>query len=389
MIRRAPSPGYDASAMRILIDEAVWQARALFSDLGEVRTFSGRALSPDDLRAADALIVRSVTRVDAALLAGSPVRFVGTVTSGADHIDTALLAERDIRFADAAGTNSRPVAEYVLAAILLLCERAAVIPASRTLGVVGVGRIGSIVREWAAALGMSVLACDPPLAASGRPGLVDLSALASADILTFHVPLTDTGPYATRGMLDHAFLARLRPGTILINTARGEILRPPALLASLPGLSLGPAVVDVWPGEPRVDPACVRAAAVATPHVAGYTAEAKERAAVLIREKLAAWLGRPVRPPPVRPPSDAGDITVSPAKKAWPAAAEVLCRATGILDVDRRFRASLAAEDPAAAFDALRAACARRREFAAFRVRGLDAGDPAAVWLSSVGFRLG
>lgn len=377
-------------AMKIFVDEAIFAAERLFAELGEVHLFQGRALSPSQLHSADALIVRSVTRVDDSLLAASRVRFVGTATSGTDHIDTACLARRNIHFADAAGSNSLAVAEYVFAAILHLCNQQALPPTSRTLGIVGLGRIGKIIQTWAQRLKIPVLACDPPLAAAGHPGLVDFPTLAAnADFVTLHVPLTTTGPCPTAEMVTTPWLASLKPGAILINTSRGEISRPHDVISSLTCKKLGGFVADVWRNEPLVDPAFAAKALLATPHIAGYTTESKARAAMMIRDKLALFTGgqKPSESPDFTAP-DAGDIILAPARSGWAAAADALCGATGILDVDRRFRESWSGMDAATRFDALRAACARRREFSAWRVTHLERGDTAADWLKTLGFRV-
>lgn len=286
--------------MRILIDEDIPSGVPAFSRLGDVRTFPGRSLSPADLVGVDALIVRSVTCVNEGLLAGSPVRFVGTVTTGVDHLDIAWLERSGIAHASAAGCNAEAVAEYVLAAVLLLAVRLGFDPTERTIGIVGVGRIGSRVARWARALGMSVLLCDPPLQrATGDPVYLDGAALArAADIVTLHVPLVDRGPDATRDLVDEAWLARLKPGTIFINTARGEVVREDHLQAALAGRHLGAAVLDVWRHEPLVDPALVDRAAIATPHLAGYAVEARARAVTMIAGALADFVASGSVAPP-------------------------------------------------------------------------------------------
>jgi len=317
--------------MLIMIDEAIPAAPGLFAPFGEVRTFEGRSLQAADLADADALIVRSVTRVDAALLAGSPVRFVGTATSGTDHVDEAWLAGQGIHFAAAPGCNARPVAEYVLTAILWLARHRRFDPRTRSLGVVGVGHTGSLVARWARALGMEVLLCDPPLQDAGRnssllllsgdrpapvapqstpsrePGvplqpstmppspewLSPSQLLARADIITLHVPLTDAGPYATREMVNADWLAAMRPGAMLINTARGEVVSEPAVIEARRSDRLSGLVIDVWATEPAINEALVEVCDIATPHVAGYSIEARRRAVSAIFDALAAWTGTP------------------------------------------------------------------------------------------------
>ncbi len=389
MIRTDAAPGYDVAAMLILVDESIRHGRQLFGELGEVRTFDGRTVVPEFVRDAEALMVRSVTRVDAALLAGSRVRFVGTATSGTDHIDAAWLAANGVHLATAEGCNSRAVAEYVLAAILHICRLQGNEPNDRTLGVVGLGRIGTIVADWARLFGMSVLACDPPRKAAGAEGLVEFAELAgAADLVTVHVPLTDDNPHATREMVNAAWLASLRPGTTFINTSRGQIVREADLLAAMDAGHLGAAVLDVWQNEPRIDARLAERAAIATPHIAGYTHEARCRAAVMIRDQLADFLGMSVAD--VARPMDSASIEelTLPVAVDSPVASWII-EAAGILRIDAALRgwSARSAQNPGG-FDELRARCTSRREFTACRVDASKLEESSRAILADLGFKL-
>lgn len=407
----------------IVVDEDIADAARVFGPLGTVRLVRGRGLSAAAVADADALVVRSVTRVDAALLAGSPVRFVGTATSGTDHIDTAWLAESGIAFADAAGCNSVTVAEYVCTALFLLARRLGFDPCCKTLGVIGVGRIGSIVARWAEALGMRVLRCDPPLQREEKRDRYDLppsgpqasvhksylspfSALAAeADIVTLHVPLTRDSPDATHGMVDAAWLGSLKKTAILINTSRGEVVREEALLAAMEAGRVGPVVLDVWCHDPDINRALASRAALATPHVAGYSAESKRRAALMIAEALAR-----LTPPPGHAAAslqaaagevaaDSGDlslcpdgpidITVTPHDPPWAAVAEVLSRACKIESADAELREACAAQAAARRFDEIRRRFSERREFPAHHVTGRTPSPPILAALRVLGFGAG
>ncbi|HKQ47364.1 MAG TPA: NAD(P)-dependent oxidoreductase [Phycisphaerae bacterium] len=377
--------------MKLAVDDAIWSAPGLFAPLGEVSTFAGRNVSAAQIANADALVVRSVTRVDERLLAGSRVRFVGTASSGADHIDTHYLAAHGIAFADAAGCNSRTVAEYVLAALLHLARRAAIDLAEKTLGVVGVGRIGSLVAEWGESLGMRVLLCDPPKEAlaeaqrrGGAESFVSFDQIAAeSDAITLHVPLTRAGSYATIGMVNAAWLARVKRGAILINTSRGEVVEETALLAAAEANRIGPLVLDVWRGEPAIDPALARAAAIATPHVAGYSLEARRRAALMIRERLAEFLGEGKAP--------ALPVTSDKAELSRPLAgatlADIALQATGLVETDRAMREWIKSGSAAGGFDAQRARCVRRREFSAYAVENQSLDERSHNLLRIWGFR--
>lgn len=279
--------------MLIAIDRTIPDGLELFGAFGDVRTFDGRKVTAADVAEADALVVRSVTCVDRALLAGSKVRFVGTVTSGTDHVDCVWLADRGIHFVAAEGCNSRPVAEYVLTAILLLASRKSFNPREMTLGVVGLGRIGSLVADWASAFGMNVLRCDPPLQRSlGGEGWVDSAKLLSeSDLITLHVPLTKSGPDKTHEMIDADWLSSMKSGSILINTSRGRVVCESALLSVLNnGGRLKGAILDVWRNEPRINGELVSLCDLATPHVAGYSYEARRRGVAMVLAALVQWL---------------------------------------------------------------------------------------------------
>ena len=207
--------------LRIVCDANIPAAEDAFGPFGPVRLMPGAAISREALRDADVLLVRSVTRVDEALVSGTPVRFVGTATAGVDHVDADALARLGVAFASAPGSNATSVGEYVLAALLELADAQGLDVTALTLGVVGAGQVGGRLLLRAEALGMRVLVCDPPRAAAGeadhdyRP-LADV--LAGSDIVTLHTPLTgpDDSPWPTRGMIRREALAVMRPGAVLV-----------------------------------------------------------------------------------------------------------------------------------------------------------------------------
>ena len=373
--------------MRIIVDEEIANGREVFARLGDVRTVAGRTLRSADLADADALVVRSVTRVNAALLAGSPVRFVGTVTTGIDHIDTAWLADHGVAFASAAGSNSRPVAEYVLTAMLLLARRLKLDLPAMTLGVIGVGRIGSIVARWGELLGMRVLRCDPPLRRE-RPGegYVGFEQLASAaDIVTLHVPLTREGVDRTHELVDAKWLATLKTGAILINTSRGPVVREGDLLASVDAGHLAAVVLDVWLNEPDISADLARRVDIATPHIAGYSVESRQRAAGMIYDALARFAGLAAGSLP-SPRRSLNDVAVSLAGSPLLAMTEAALLACDIEAIDARLRGSLDGPGKSPAFDELRRWCAARHEFSRFRLSGPGIHEEVRDFLTEIGF---
>jgi len=281
-----------ANRPRLLIDCQLPSAD-VFERVADVKRFEARELTRGQLANADALLVRSVNRVDAELLRGTPVRFVGTATSGTDHVDVAYLKRAGITFADAKGANAPSVAQYVFACMALHTEKIKRPLESLRLGVVGFGHVGSLVGGIAADLGMSVIASDPPLEAKGFAGpWVPLpTLLATADIVSLHVPLESAGACPTVNLIGTTDLALMRAGAGLINTARGGVVNEADLRAALiPEPARISAYVDVWVGEPGIDIGLARLCEIATPHVAGYSIESKRRAVEALHAAFRSWL---------------------------------------------------------------------------------------------------
>lgn len=288
--------------MKIIADPSIPFVREAFAPFGDVQLVPGRQIDAAAVREADALLVRSVTPVNAALLDGSRVRFVGSATIGTDHVDAGYIARRGIGFASAQGSNANSVAEYVVAALLEMAHRRRFRLRDKTLGVVGVGHIGSRVVRYAQALGMRVLQNDPPRQrAEGLADFVELDRLcAQADIVTLHVPLDDT----TRHLLHRDNLRDF----ILINTARGAVVDNPALLKAIDGDRLDGAVLDVWENEPNISPELLDVVDIGTPHIAGYSLDGKVNGTRMIYRAAceffgikATWDPAPLMPPPTVP----------------------------------------------------------------------------------------
>ena len=374
---------------RILVDANVPAARDAFGALGSVRLLPGREITRAEAEAADVLLVRSVTAVDAALVEGTPVRFVGSATAGTDHVDRPALARLGIPFAWAPGSNATSVVEHVLAALLAVASSRGEAPAGKTLGVVGAGEVGGRLGPRAEALGMRVVASDPPRAAAaearGEPHPYHPldTLLAASDVVTLHTPLTTAAESAwpTRHLIDVDAFAAMRPDAWFVNAARGATVEPSALRREA---ARRVCVLDVWPGEPDPDPETVRHAALASAHVAGYSADGKVRGTAMLAAALRRWLGGGVEPwdaasalgpapPPVSAPpapDDAGDPV---AQVQW---LDALARqAFDVRAEDARFRAALdavggGAADRAAAFAELRRTYPTRREWAHYTVEG-------------------
>ena len=279
--------------MKIAADENIPYVREAFGTLGKVVTVPGRAMSAEVVRDAELLLVRSITRVDQALLEGSSVRFVGTATIGEDHIDTAYLAEQGIGFSSAPGCNANSVGQYMVAALLELEAALGLELAGVALGIVGVGNVGKRVLAKATALGMDCVLNDPPLARrTGHPKYRPIEEIFNCDIVSLHVPLDKDGPDATYHLADEAFLRNMKPGSVLINTARGAVADGEAIKRVLDDGHLRVCVLDVWENEPNPDPNLLDCVLIGTPHIAGYSFDGKVNGTRQIYEAACRFLGR-------------------------------------------------------------------------------------------------
>lgn len=364
----------------ILADENIPFAREAFGTLGDVRLKHGRHIVRADLADVDMLVVRSITRVDAALLAGTRVQFVGTATSGSDHVDAADLDRLGIAFHAALGCNANAVAEYMAAAWLTLATRRGRALAGRRVGVVGVGHVGSLVAQKARALGMEPVLNDPPKGReTGSDRYRPLSDLADCDIITCHTPLTFDGPDPTYRLIGGPFFAGLRPGAWFCNAGRGEVVHEAALHRAIEEGRLDAVVLDVWDHEPEIDGRLLARVDIGTPHIAGYSLEGKLNGTAMIYRAACAFLGvepswsaaaaAPPRPPglPLRGFAD-GETALAHLDGAGVAAlADAVTAAYPILRDDEALRKT-AEMHPARrgqVFDLLRKTYPVRREFSA------------------------
>lgn len=286
-----------AAGMKIVADRYIPGIESMLGAHADVVLLEPDAIHNSNLRGCDALLVRTVTRVDAALLHDTPVRFVATATSGQDHVDTAYLAEQGIGFASAAGCNARPVAEYVLSALAVLCEQTATPLNAMSVGIIGCGHVGSQLDSLLQVLGIQTFLHDPPLAAQGDTrAFVDLDTVLQADVVTLHVPYTEAGAHPTANLIDAARLQQLGPGALLINTARGGVIDEAALWPAIGERDLR-VVLDVWASEPMINTALLESVLIGTPHIAGYSRAAKQRASCRVVQALAEYYGLPVAIP--------------------------------------------------------------------------------------------
>ncbi|MDQ3000575.1 MAG: 4-phosphoerythronate dehydrogenase [Fibrobacterota bacterium] len=382
--------------MKIWVDENIPMGKEAFSAHGEVVTFAGRGLKNRDIATADALIVRSITRVDFDLLEGTPVRFVGTATIGTDHIDQAYLKSHSIGFSSAPGCNANSVGEYVTAALTHIEVEKGFALEGKTLGIIGYGHVGNQVERKGLALGMRVQKNDPPLRdallASGKSadGFTDLQALLEqCDIITLHVPLTVDGPHPTLRLAGAEFFSRLTRPIVLLNTCRGEVIDDAALKAAMAAGAIRHLILDVFPGEPRIDQGICAQSDLITPHIAGYSLQGKLNGTTQVAAAFRRFFGFDTRwspdfLSPARPEIEYADLGSDNAFRRHCAHA-----AYDILADDKRLRVSFSEADAAKAFDRLRRDYPIRHEFPSYRVRGLP-GEKRELRsrLEALGFRM-
>lgn len=299
--------------MKIVCDTNMPLGRTLFGTLGTVTLVDGSRLTAEQVKDADVLMVRD-TRIGPDLLDGSSVRFVGTAVTGTDHVDVAWLNRQGIRWVNAPRANGESVADYCIAALLEYAHTRHRTLEGATVGLIGVGWIGSMVRQRCEGIGMRVLCCDPPrqrnaydLEAQGFMTQADV--LAQADYIIPLVPLTKNGDYPTWHMLDEAALAQAKYGAVLINMSRGAVCDTEALCKALREGSIGDAIIDVWENEPDFSTELADLAFLATPHLAGHSYEGKVNGTVAVYHALCTYLGRtpsidPILPPPIHPKVD-------------------------------------------------------------------------------------
>lgn len=272
--------------MKVVIDSAIPYISGILEPYAEVVYRAGDSFSPQDVEDADALIIRTRTRCNEALLEGSRVKLIATATIGFDHIDLKYCAERGIEVVTAAGCNAAGVLQWVAATLARLSESQGWRPEQKRLGVVGVGNVGSLVERYARRWGFDVVCCDPPRQMREGGDFIGFEELlTTSDIVTLHTPLDAT----TRGMINPSTMALMKPSATLINASRGEVAQTEALLSAEQTLCL-----DVWEREPDIDRALLHKAFVATPHIAGYSAQGKANAAMAVVRAVARKFGLPL-----------------------------------------------------------------------------------------------
>ena len=374
--------------MKIVIDNKIPFIKGALEPFAEVVYLAGKDTTPEVVKDADALITRTRTICNEALLKGSAVKAIATATIGFDHIDTAWCEANGIAWSNAPGCNSWSVKQYIGSVLAVLAQKHGLNLNELTLGVVGVGNVGSKVAEVGCAYGMKVLLNDPPRQRKEGPeGFVSLDELtAKSDIITVHVPLTKDGEDATWHIFDDKRLAGLRKDQILINSSRGPVVDNKALKATLKAGALKAAVLDVWEGEPDLDKELVDLLDISTPHIAGYSADGKANGTTMSIRYIAAQLGLPLggwRAEGIPAPAQelAFDIDAE-GKSLQDVVSEAVLHAYDVRRDSDALRADLGA------FERLRGDYAVRREPSAFGVKLVGGTEEMALALKKLDFNV-
>lgn len=272
---------------KIIIDDAIPYAKEMFSTLGEITCLPGKEINASHVKKADALIIRSRTNINSSLLNNSSVNFVGSTVVGLDHIDQDYLSQKKINFYSAQGCNANSVAEFVITCIINHAEENNIQLNKKTLGIIGIGNVGKRLHKKANALGLTILANDPPRQEKDNLlNFVTLEQALTADFVSFHTPLTTEGEFPTTNLLNKNNFAFIKKNALIINAARGGVIEESAWInyaQQNPSLT---SIVDCWENEPNVNSKLADISALSTPHIAGHALEAKIKGSQMVYQAL-------------------------------------------------------------------------------------------------------
>jgi len=276
--------------LKIIADENIPYITELTAPWGVTQLVAGRLITNEQLKQADVLLVRSVTKINQALLENTTVKFIGSCTAGIDHVDLDCLQKKHIEFVYAPGSNARSVAEYVLSSLLYIAEKKNVELKGKTLAIIGYGHVGRQVAQLVGILGVKILLNDPPLQEKGEQNLISFEEALTADIICLHTPLIRSGVFPTVHLIGENELKKMLPNAILLNAGRGAVVDNLALYQHLQKNPQFTAILDVWENEPNIHRELAQLCAISTPHIAGYSWDSKINSAKQVVEKMASSL---------------------------------------------------------------------------------------------------
>ncbi len=374
--------------IKILTDKKIPFLKGVLDNIVDIRYLSPDEITPETLLDADALIIRTRTQCNESLLKNSKVKYVATATIGYDHIDTIYCASKGIQWINAPGCNSSSVMQYVASALLTLRASKNLDLSKLTLGIVGVGNVGSKVEKLGKLLGMNVVLNDPPRKRKeGSSNFIDLQELTdTSDIITFHVPLNLSGIDRTHHLADKEYFSKMH-NKIIINTSRGEVIDSDAMIQAIDRKSISSAVLDVWENEPDIDQELLNIIDVATPHIAGYSVEGKANGTAVCINAISEffnldfqknWYPQEI---PLAPNSSVIEVDCN-NKTTQKILSEIILHTYSILDDDKRLRSSIET------FEKQRNEYPIRREFPFYEIKLINGTKEISELIMKLGFRI-
>jgi len=373
--------------MKIIADNKIPFLKGILEPYAEVFYVPGREINKEIIKDADALLIRTRTKCTRGLLKGTDVRFIGTATIGFDHIDTQFCDKNEIFWTNAPGCNSFSVQQYITASLLKMAHKHKFNLNEKTIGIVGVGNVGSKVEMIAGILGMKILLNDPPRARKeGGKRFVELDTILSeSDIVTLHVPYNVVGKDSTYHFFNKEIFERMKKGAWFLNTSRGEVTETSALKGALNTGRVGGAILDVWENEPDIDLELMSKAFLATPHIAGYSTDGKANGTAMVVNSLSKFFNFPIKdwyseniPQPLSPV-----ISIDgKGKSDVEIVRDAVFHTYNITEDDTEFRFS------PSDFEKLRGAYQLRREFPSFSIDIKSGSDGVKKMLEGLGFKI-
>ena len=375
------------SRIKIIADDKIPFLHGVLEPYADIIYLPGHMINRDSVLDADALLIRTRTKCNATLLEGTAVKFIATATIGYDHINTEYCKSKNITWVNVPGCNSASVQQYITSVLVTLAFNNEYNLSEKTLGIIGVGNVGSKVQEAAAILGMKVKLNDPPRSRSeGKSCFVSLDEiLETCDIITIHVPFIRTGPDKTLHLFDDELFKKMKNDSWLINTSRGEVVETDALKSALSSGKLSGAVLDVWENEPEIDLKLLSQAYISTPHIAGYSTDGKAKGTSQVVQALSAFFKLPLIDfyPPTLPEPSAPEIVIAGAGKS---SFQIVYEA--VLHTYPVMKDHIQMQRTPSTFEQQRGQYPVRREFPSYTVE-LSNGKPKAVeMLLKLGFKV-
>ncbi|MBW8017366.1 MAG: 4-phosphoerythronate dehydrogenase [Planctomycetes bacterium] len=380
--------------MKIIADTNIPFVKECFSSIGDVTLTGGRDITAELVKDADILLVRSITKVNEELLGSSSVKFAATATIGMDHIDRDYLDRSGIGFSSAPGSNANSVGEYVIAALLALGKKHKFVLECKSIGIVGVGNVGSKVADKAAALGMTVVLNDPPLKRqTGDDKYRSLEEIYHCDFVTMHTPLTFDGEDKTFHLVDDKFFGSLKESCFFMNTSRGGVVDTSALKNVLDAKGIAGAVLDVWENEPDIDNELLLKVDLSTPHIAGYSYDGKVAGMIMIYEAACRHFGLEIKHSidDFLPAPEIPEITIDPSAADEQTIIHDTVQSIYVINRDDFNTREILIVEPEGRgkwFDDLRKNYPVRREFQNTKIIIEDNESKLAKKLSGIGFKI-